>query len=111
MVGLTAKLTFNRFPTVRRAFPGAIDKRLRTAAESVKEGAARRSRVDTGRMRAGWEVEGGRGEYRVKNDVPYTVYNEYGTVHMTAAPMLHPAIDEESGKLANRFLGFEADLS
>jgi HK97 gp10 family phage protein len=30
----------------------------------------------------------------VFNPVQYTVYNEYGTIYMSAQPMLRPAIEE-----------------
>jgi hypothetical protein len=35
----------------------------------------------------------------VYNDVPHTAPNEYGTVKMTAQPMLHPAMDEAAAHL------------
>lgn len=53
------------------------------------------SRVDTGEMRDGWTAEQTSDTTGiVYNDVPHTIFNEYGTVKMTAQPMLHPAIDE-----------------
>lgn len=54
------------------------------------------SRVRSGLMRSEWkydmhetEIEG-----TVFNLIRYAVYNEYGTRHMAAQPMLRPAIAE-----------------
>lgn len=30
----------------------------------------------------------------VFNMVSYTIYNEYGTIHMSAQPMLRPSVEE-----------------
>lgn len=54
------------------------------------------SRVRTGVMRSEWkfdmhEVEA---EGTVFNLIRYAVYNEYGTRHMAAHPMLRPALAE-----------------
>jgi hypothetical protein len=37
----------------------------------------------------------------VYNLVEYTVYNEFGTVFMPAAPMLTPAIEESKDEFVN----------
>lgn len=75
------------------AFTGELSKRI---VELAKEN----SRVDTGAMQKGWNRskigEGRRGGWRIFNTVPYTVHNEFGTVHMPAQPMLGPAVDEVS---------------
>jgi HK97 gp10 family phage protein len=61
----------------------------------VRDSAKAHSRVDTGEMRDGWTAEQTSDTHgTVYNDVPHTVFNEYGTVKMTAQPMIHPAIDE-----------------
>lgn len=72
------------------------DVATRNGAKRVVDGAKRRSRVDTGRMREGWDYEQtGPAEYTVFNDVDYTIYNEFGTRNMSAQPMLGPATEEE----------------
>lgn len=111
MIGVSAKVTLNRYPTVRARFPTAASHRIRRGAELVKVGAQRRSRVDTGEMRDGWQVEAAGDGFRVYNDVEHAVYNEYGTRHMSAAPMLHPATDEVVGKMGDLFAGFEGELA
>jgi HK97 gp10 family phage protein len=62
---------------------------------AVRDSAKAHSRVDTGEMRDGWTADQTSDTHgTVSNDVPHTVFNEYGTVKMTAQPMLHPAMDE-----------------
>lgn len=71
------------------------------AASRIESGAKDRSRVDTGTMRAGWEYQmEGNHQATVFNLVEYTIYNEYGTVHMSAQPMLHPAVEEVKDEFA-----------
>lgn len=86
----------SRIPEVTRDLKLRAGTASRHAADRVVKGAAARSRVDTGRMRAGWQSERtGEYEYEVSNDVDYTIYNEFGTRNMSAQPMLGPAIEEE----------------
>jgi hypothetical protein len=66
------------------------------------------SPVKTGALRAGWEaVPTGQG-VEWKNKVPYTIYNEMGTVRMPARAMLSnsmPAINEYFKDRLNRAVG------
>lgn len=66
------------------------------AAQNIVRIAKDRSREDTGAMKAGWEYRKAPESktYEVFNAVRYTVFNEYGTIHMAAQPMLTPAIAE-----------------
>jgi len=62
------------------------------AAEEIVQLAKGFSRVRTGQMRDGWKWEKqGTLVRRVFNDVPWTVFNEYGTIYMREQPMLTPA--------------------
>lgn len=81
-----------------RQMPRRIDAARRQAAENIARGAARRSRVRTGKMQAGWTAEHGPEDSVVFNPVDYTIHNEYGTVHMSAQPMLTPAVEEERAR-------------
>lgn len=72
--------------------PGLTAISLRKATAGAAD-AARRSRVDTGAMRAGWKatpLPGGAA--RVSSGPEYTVYNEYGTSRMAAQPMARPSM-------------------
>jgi hypothetical protein len=61
----------------------------------IEAGAKMRARVDTGEMRAGLQGEmTGDFEGRVRGLAAHTVFNELGTVHMAAQPMLVPAAEE-----------------
>ncbi len=75
------------------------DKEIQAIVEealfNIEFGAAERSRVDTGQMMRGWQSEmTGKHQGVVYNMVNHSYYNEYGTVMMTAQPMLAPAIAE-----------------
>ena len=72
--------------------PGLLVVSMRKAAAGAAA-AASYSRVDTGRMRAGWTAEPlGINGARVTNPVPYTIYNEFGTFRMSAKPMARPSM-------------------
>ena len=71
--------------------PGLLVVSMRKAAAGAAA-AASYSRVDTGRMRAGWTAEPlGINGARVTNPVPYTIYTEFGTYRMSAKPMARPS--------------------
>lgn len=99
-------MLFTRFPLIiaRSAFK-ARQAREDTQKEMVQI-AQDRSRVDTGEMRAGWEDEDdGAYEGIVFNLVSHTIDNEYGTVNMSAQPMLRPAIEQCQPKFEDRLRG------
>lgn len=55
---------------------------------------ARTTRVDTGAMRRGWHaVKTGRFAWTVGTNVFYTIFHEFGTSRLSAAPMLGPAVE------------------
>lgn len=110
MASVHCRVVYDKLPTVKRNFPIATSKRMYKGAKLIKEGAQRRSRVDTGAMRDGWHVEPAGDGFIVANDVDYAIYNEFGTVHMTAQPMLHPAADEVMGRMPELFAGLEGEL-
>ena len=68
-------------------------------ALKVERGARMRSPVDTGNLHASWdsEVRTSRGEItgEVGTNTHYAPHVEFGTRHMSAQPMLRPALDAE----------------
>jgi HK97 gp10 family phage protein len=67
---------------------------VQTAVRSIETGAKRRARVDTGEMRRRLRGEmTGAFAGRVVGGAQHTIYNEYGTRHMAAQPMLTPAAE------------------
>jgi HK97 gp10 family phage protein len=53
------------------------------------------SRVDTGEMQEGWEWDHfDEDTIVVFNEVEHTIFNEFGTMYMTAQPMITPALEE-----------------
>lgn len=89
MAGLSVTFRITDSAELERAVSPLM---ARVAAEITADAAAR-SRVDTGRMRRGWQSKAsGRGYYSVLNGTPYVSYHEFGTRKMSAQPMLGPAV-------------------
>lgn len=64
-------------------------------ARDIEAGCKIRSRVDTGQMKNGWAaVPFGPMTWEVANHVEHVIYNEYGTRHMSAQPMLGPSVEQ-----------------
>ncbi|MBW4443088.1 MAG: hypothetical protein KME10_17980 [Plectolyngbya sp. WJT66-NPBG17] len=87
---MTVKLTGKVFTgSPRRAFLNAANRTKDRALRVTRD----RSRVRTGKMRAGWRTEITNGTHSlslaISNQVPYTVYQERGTKYIS--PMLAAA--------------------
>lgn len=109
--GISFKVTKNRLPAIAKQLPEAADVIVRRNLEAVRDGAARRSRVDKGEMRAGWAVEmTGQAEGQVVNPVEHTAFNEYGTRNMSAQPMLRPAMEQQRGPFEDDMRSLESLL-
>ncbi len=67
---------------------------VRQTLRDMQKTAQARSRVDTGQMKAGW-ITAMHDDHSgaLANTVEHSKYNEYGTRHMSAQPMLHPAVE------------------
>lgn len=69
-------------------------------AQITKADAMARSRVDTGEMKKGWTAFNTDAyTYELRNDVPHVIFNELGTVNMSAQPMATPAIESARQRL------------
>jgi HK97 gp10 family phage protein len=68
---------------------------VQNTIQRIELGAKARSRVDTGQMRGGWMSHmTGAMSGVVENNVEHAIYNEFGTVKMSAQPMLAPSVEE-----------------
>ena len=83
------------------------EKRASTAVKQtlkdMQKTAKARSRVDTGQMKRSWVVameDDHSGE--LANTANHSKFNEYGTRHMSAQPMLHPAVEQARGPFIQR---------
>jgi HK97 gp10 family phage protein len=95
----------SRFPRIILMSQVKISTAIRKALYNIQRRAMSKSRVATGNMRAGWQGQMvGANEGVVFNLVEYTIYNEYGTVYMSAQPMLRPAVEESRAE-------YERDLA
>jgi HK97 gp10 family phage protein len=85
----------SRIPQIILASEAGVSAAVRKAEMTIERVAKAKSRVDTGNMRGGWQNRiTGAFDGVVFNLVYYTVYNEFGTVYMSAQPMLRPAIEQ-----------------
>lgn len=67
---------------------------VRKAAADIVAIAKENSRVRTGYMRSGWQSQPiDNTSELVYNLVSYTIHHEYGTIFMSAQPMMRPAIE------------------
>lgn len=86
----------NQFPQIAKDLPITAENIINGhRGPQMKDIARQRSRVDTGEMRDGWlwrRTSHGSGV--LENAVPHTLFNEYGTIHMSAQPMARPAKEE-----------------
>lgn len=96
------EIRWDNIPSFLRELPRVVRRASRESAENIRMGAALRSRVATGAMKAGWRVTEDREGLTVDNPVPYTIFNEYGTVNMSSQPMLTPAVEEERRQFPQR---------
>lgn len=82
----------SNIPSITNAAERAIAEAVTRTGKQIEAEAKRRARVDTGEMRdkIAWE-QGGRFDGAVVARAEHTIFNEYGTVNMSAQPMLGPA--------------------
>jgi HK97 gp10 family phage protein len=109
--GIKFVVKSNRFPAIAKMLPEATAVIVNKHGQAIAQGAAQRSRVDTGAMRDGWRWNAtGKGSGEVVNDVEYTQYNEFGTRYMAAQPMLRPAVEAEQGPFLDDLARLESFL-
>ncbi len=90
---MPAKLTGDLTKRMRRGERRVTAARKATAKD-IQKAAKARSRVDTGLMKRSWQVaEVDDDTSQVGNTVEHSRFNEYGTRHMSAQPMLIPAVE------------------
>jgi HK97 gp10 family phage protein len=91
---MPAKLT-SRIPQIIAESEHRASQIAQKTISDIEAGAKARSRVDTAAMKNAWQAEmNGETSGTVSNPVEHTIYNEYGTRHMGAQPMLAPAVEE-----------------
>lgn len=96
----THKLTLKQANVKARA-NDALDK---SATAIVAAATQNTRRVDTGAMKNGWRWEESEPLQRIIwNRQEYAIFHELGTVHLSASPMLVPAVEGERANLEKRF--------
>lgn len=100
---VSVRITSNQWGGFLAKFQRGGSKAVAETLEEIRAEAARRSRVDTGAMRDGWAVTmDSPTSGTVVNEVDHTIYNELGTVHMPAQPMLTPAVEHARPRLTTK---------
>lgn len=86
----------SRFPQIVADAERKVAEAVDSAGRRIESGARARARVDTGQMRGEIQWHHGPGPYEgeVIAGARHTVFNEYGTRHMSAQPMLGPATED-----------------
>lgn len=107
---IRVRISNNRLPDIARQLPIARRTIVARRGAEMRDIAARLSRVDTGEMREGWEFRETNQGGVLENQVPHTVFNEYGTVKMTAQPMARPAAEQTFPKIIEDFENLEGLL-
>lgn len=85
----------SRIPEIAVQIEANLERVVQSAGLRVEAGAKSRARVDTGYMRGQirWiRIDRFSGE--VIGGAEYTIFNEFGTMYMSAQPMFVPAIEE-----------------
>ena len=91
---ISVSILSNRLPTIAAALKPAARALVTKTGLDVEAGCKARSRVDTGAMRNAWTFQmTGDASGEVSNGTEQVIFNEFGTVHMSAQPMAHPAAD------------------
>lgn len=99
---VTFTIDWNNIPAFLSEMPRVVRRAGRESAKAVRDGAAARSRVRTGQMKREWRVTEDADGLTVDDPTPWTKYNEFGTRHMSAQPMLTPAVEEERPQFPGR---------
>ncbi len=108
---ISVQIRSNHLPTLAARVPDRAHEALSASMLRVRDGAARRSRVDTGALRDSWSVSfTGPTDGQVASSAAHAVFNEWGTISMPAQPMLAPAIDEERPKFVAALAKIVSDL-
>lgn len=111
-VGATVVLE-SRIPQIIAVAEAETQQITQRAAQNMVRVAKDHSRVDTGAMKAGWQYRRApeAKTYEVFNMVRYTIFNEFGTVNMSAQPMLAPAMAETQETYVGAMRGLWAQLA
>ena len=86
---------FNNLPLIAAALPANATAAAQKTAESIAEMARALAPVKSGRLRDSIIVETEADGATVSTDVPYSVFQEFGTSHVPAHPFMTPAAEAE----------------
>lgn len=97
MSAITVTIERNRLGAIRGEVKEQFTQLVAATVLNVEAGAkVRTTRVDTGAMKSGWVGRMlGALEGEIGTNIEYAIFHEYGTVHISAMPMLIPAAEAE----------------
>lgn len=112
MAAISVRVRRNAFGDIARQLPISAAAIVEKRGQEMVQIARDLSRVDTGEMRDGWtwrQTSNASGV--MENDVAHVVFNEFGTVRMSAAPMARPAAEQVLPQIIEDFKSLEGLLS
>lgn len=110
--GIKVRVLRNRLPQIAKELPITADSIVMKRGQEMVDIAKQHSRVDTGEMRDGWAWRRTSNASGVlENPVPHTIFNEYGTINMSAQPMARPAAEQVLPEIVDDFRHLESLLS
>lgn len=109
-MSVRVRVTKNQFGSIANKLPIARRAILGKRGVEMVNIARQHSRIDTGDMIQGWQWNDTNAGGILFNDVEHTIYNEYGTVHMSAQPMARPAAEQVFPLIEQDFADLESRL-
>lgn len=101
----------NHLPQIADALPSLIEQVVKKAALDISAQAKVKAPVDTGALRASITAEPEDAEtWVVYSDKDYSVFVEFGTIHMAPEPYMRPAVDAVRGSLQAALAAIEGKL-
>jgi HK97 gp10 family phage protein len=109
--GATVQILYNHIPRIAAALRPACGEIVQETILAIETGAKIVVPVDTGALRASIESDmTGDTSGEVATAIEYSVYVEYGTVHMAARPYMTPAAEAERRHFMRKMSDLEARL-
>lgn len=107
----TIQITYDHFPQLAAQLPVACGEIVQETLFDIETGAKLRVAVDTGALRASIQGEmTGETSGEVATNIEYSVYQEYGTIHMPAHPYMTPAAEAARRPFMRKMENLESRL-
>src|SRR4029434_3335554 len=107
----TVQIVYNHFPRITARLRPAVRTIVMETCFAIETTAKIKVPVDTGTLMGSIQTEPtGETSGQVATNIEYSVYVEYGTVHMAARPYMTPAAEAERRHFLRKMGDLEAQL-